>query len=68
MLKELLTENQICYWLIIGISLGACIMGLALARYAYDITAENKALRRENGRIKAYVEWKSRNALSLGDK
>ncbi len=66
-MTEILTDNQICYWLTIGIILGAAVVGVFAARYMYDMTIENKALRRENDRISAYLNYKERNAFSLGD-
>lgn len=66
-MTEILTENQICYWLVVGILLGAAVVGVFVARYMYDITVENNELRRQNTRLRTYQDWKSRNALSLGD-
>lgn len=66
-MTEILTDNQICYWLTIGIIIGAGIMAVFMGRYIYDITVENKEVRRQNDRLRAYQNWKSRNHISLGD-
>ena len=66
-MTEILTENQVCYWLVVGIILGAAIVGVFVGRYIYDITVENKEIRRQNARIRKYLDRKSRNAFNLGD-
>ena len=38
-MTEILTENQVCYWLVVGILLGAAIVGVFVGRYIYDITS-----------------------------
>lgn len=69
-----MTENQICYWLIVGIAIGAGIMAVLGGRYISDITYKNKALtkhnshlKRRNARMLTYINTKSRNIISLGD-
>jgi hypothetical protein len=59
-MTEILTENQVCYWLVVGIILGAAIVGVFVGRYIYDITVENKEIRRQNARIRKYLDRKSR--------
>lgn len=66
-MTEILTDNQITYWLVVGIVLGAAVVGVFTARYVYNITVENREIRRQNARLRKYQDRKSRNALSLGD-
>lgn len=66
-MTEILTENQITYWLVVGIILGAAVVGVFFGFYAYEKMWSIKELKRQNNRLRSYQDWKSRNTISLGD-
>jgi len=63
-----MNEGEITYWMVAGIILGAAVVGVFVARYIYDITTENREIKRQNERMKSYMDFRARNNIGMGDK
>jgi len=56
-MTEILTNNQIFYWIAVGFCFGSGVMAVIMAVVFYKIKAENLKLLRDKGFLEIRTAW-----------